>query len=124
MEVFLALPQDVHDRIFKGFTTTREGEERRGSRGSTVCVGSYSLDQLFDVEHLVHRESVAARMMAVFGERLVRARARGGRLTNRKNERGQKRERLSGESDLIACKTRRRYSERKNPNDEESRNLK
>lgn len=54
MERFLALPQDIRDWAFDGFTTACEGEERRGSLRSMVRVEGYLADQLFDVEYLVH----------------------------------------------------------------------
>ena len=66
--MFLALPQDVHDWALKSFTTTRKGEEGRGSRRPVVRTEGYPLDQLFNVEHSVHRKSVAGGMMAILSE--------------------------------------------------------
>jgi hypothetical protein len=58
MEILLALPQDIHDWAFNCFAATCESEERRGSLRSTVCIEGYLTDQLFDVEYLVHHQSV------------------------------------------------------------------
>ena len=58
MERLLPLPQDIHDWAFNGFATACKGEERCGSLRSMVCIEGYLTDQLFDVEYLVHRQSV------------------------------------------------------------------
>lgn len=56
--MFLAPPQDVHDRALKSFTTTSKGEERHGSRRFFVRIEGYTLHQLFNVEYLIHRKGV------------------------------------------------------------------
>ena len=58
MEVLLALPQDVHDRALQNLTTARESEEGCRSGRSVVRTKGYPLDQLFNVEYLVHWGSV------------------------------------------------------------------